>query len=158
MRLRAARPSDAAACAGVMRAAVRGLARGTVPARTLAAWSSLPALYHLWAMTVGGERYLVAEHGGRVIAYAALHGDELSAAFVHPRHAGRGLGTALVRRLVARARRAGARRVLALAAPGAIGFYAALGFRPGRTVRVPLPGGLAIRAVRMSLPGAVRAP
>jgi len=133
-----------------MRAAVLGLARGTVPAATLAAWASLPALYHLWAMTAGGESYLVAERGGRVVAYAALHGAELSAAFVHPRHAGRGVGAALVRRLVARARRAGAARIVAIAAPGATGFYAALGFRPGRTVRVPLPDGHVIHATRMT--------
>ncbi|MFT3913591.1 MAG: GNAT family N-acetyltransferase [Anaeromyxobacteraceae bacterium] len=149
MKLRRGTLADAPACARVMRAAILGLARGTVPARTLAAWSSLPPLYHRWAMSVGGERYLVAEHRGRVVAYAALHGRELSACFVHPRHARRGLGARLVRTLLARARRAGHASVVALAAPGAVPFYEALGFRYGPAVRVPLPGGVAVRAVKL---------
>jgi hypothetical protein len=57
-----------------MRAAIRRLAAGTCTPRQLAAWSSLPALYHAWAMTAGGEAYLVAERAGRVVGYAARRG------------------------------------------------------------------------------------
>ena len=153
LRVRRARPADARAIAAVMRASIRTLARGALPARQIAAWSSLPPLYHLWAMTAGGERYLVAEQAGRMAGYGALRGGELTAVFVRPREARRGVGTALVSALERAARRGGARTMTVLAAPPALAFYAALGFRGTRAVRVPLPGGVALeaRALRKSL-------
>jgi GNAT superfamily N-acetyltransferase len=148
-RIRAARLSDVAAIARVMRAAVRVLAAGTCTARQLAAWSSLPPLYHAWAMSAGGEAYLVAERGGRVVAYAARRGAEITAAFVAPPHARQGLASALLARLERQASRAGARSVTVRAAPGAVPFYAALGYRGTRRVRVPLPGGAALPSALM---------
>ncbi|MFY3744960.1 GNAT family N-acetyltransferase [Anaeromyxobacter sp. Red801] len=135
-----------------MRAAVRGVAAGALPARLRAAWGSLPPLYHLWAMSAGGERYLVAERGGRVAGYAAWRGAELTAVFVRPSAAGRGVGAALVAAVERRARRAGVPALRVLAAGPAIGFYARLGFRPGRAARAPLPGGLALPARWMRRP------
>jgi GNAT superfamily N-acetyltransferase len=132
-----------------MRAAIRGLAAETCTARQLAAWSSLPPLYHAWAMTAGGEEYVVAERSGRVVAYAARRDREITAAFVAPAHARHGLASALVGRLERHAWRAGARSLFVRAAPGAIPFYAALGYRGTRRVRVPLPGGEALPAVQM---------
>ena len=136
-----------------MSAAVRGRVRARLPAATVAAWSSLPPLYHRWAMTpgAGGETYLLALRGGRVAGYAALRGGELSALFVHPRHAGRGLGTALVGRAARLARRRGKTALTVGAAAGAEGFYVRIGFSAGRRVRVPLPGGQTLPARRMSL-------
>jgi len=148
---RRGRPADAAAVARVMSAAVRGRVRARLPARTLQTWASLPPLYHRWAMTAGGETYLVAERTGQMAGYAAVRGAELTALFVHPRFAGRSLGAALVERARRLARRRGVRTLHAAAAPGALPFYAGLGFRPGRAVRVPLPGGRVLRAVRVHL-------
>lgn len=148
-RLRAARPADAAAIAGVMRGAIRTLARDTCTRRQLAAWSSLPALYHAWAMTAGGEVYLVAEERGRLVAYAARRGREVTAVFVRPVRARTGLGATLVARLERGAAREGARSVFVRAAPGAVAFYAAVGYRAWRRIRVPLPGGVALPAVWM---------
>ena len=51
-----------------------------------------------------------------------------------------------------RARRAGVPALRVLAAGPAIGFYARLGFRPGRAARAPLPGGLALPARWMRRP------
>ncbi len=148
VRIRYARPGEAAAIARVMRAAVLGQ-RGRYPARTLQAWSRLPALYHRWAMSAGGERYLVAARGDRLVGYAAWRGEELTALFVRPGEAGRGLGARLLARLEAEATAGGARRLTMVAAPGVVDFYAARGWRPGRKVRSPLPGGGALPAQRM---------
>jgi GNAT superfamily N-acetyltransferase len=134
-----------------MRAAIRALPPGIHPARTLAAWSSLPPLYHRWAMGPGGEVYLVAARAGRVLGYAALRDDELTAVFVRPRAQGAGVGRTLVRAAAARARRAGARSLRVLAARAAVDFYAALGFRGAARTRVPLPGRVALDSVRMRL-------
>ncbi|ACL63482.1 GCN5-related N-acetyltransferase [Anaeromyxobacter dehalogenans 2CP-1] len=135
-----------------MRAAVRGVPAGALPDRLRAAWASLPPLYHLWAMSAGGERYLVAERGGRVAGYAAWRGAELTAVFVRPSAAGRGVGAALVAAVERRARNDGFRALRVLAAAPAIGFYARLGFRPGRAARAPLPGGLGLPARWMRKP------
>jgi N-acetylglutamate synthase-like GNAT family acetyltransferase len=150
VRIRRARVADAPAIARVMRVAARG-ARGAYPARTLAAWGSLPALYHAWAMTAGGETYLVAEQAGRALGYAGLRGGEVTALFVRPSAARRGVASALLARIEALARRRGARRLVVDAARSGVAFYRARGFTGGRTVRVPLPGG-ALGAVRMTKP------
>jgi GNAT superfamily N-acetyltransferase len=132
-----------------MRAAVRALPPGAPPERERAAWASLPPLYHRWAMGPGAEVYLVAERSGRLLGYAALRRDELTAVFVRPRAQGAGVGRALVETAAARARRDGVRRLRVVAARPAAGFYAALGFRGAARVRVPLPGGFALDAIRM---------
>jgi GNAT superfamily N-acetyltransferase len=132
-----------------MRAAVRGVAPGTYPPRALAAWAALPALYHAWAMTAGGEEILVAEVDGRVAGYAGLRGGELTALFVAPPAARRGVATALLRRVEALARRRGVAALRVDAALSGVAFYRARGFAGARRVQVPLPGGAALDAVRM---------
>jgi putative acetyltransferase len=132
-----------------MRAAILALGQGSGAPRQLAAWASLPALYHRWAMTAGGEDYVVAEERGRVVGYAARRGREVTAVFVAPSRARRGLGAALLARVERDAVRAGARSLFARAALGAVPFYAARGYRRARGIRVPLPGGAALAAAMM---------
>lgn len=149
VRIRRARLPDAAAIAAVMRTSVRGLARNAHGPREIALWSSLPPLYHAWAMTAGGEVYLVAERRARIVAYAALRGREVTAVFVRPAHAGRGIGLALLGAVERLARRRGVRGLFARAALGAVGFYERAGYRRARALRVPLFGGASLRAVRV---------
>jgi GNAT superfamily N-acetyltransferase len=73
----------------------------------------------------------------------------VTALFVRPCEAGRGLGARLLARIEAEARAAGARRLTVVAARGAVPFYAAHGWQVGRPVGSPLPGGGALPAVRM---------
>jgi putative acetyltransferase len=152
LRIRRGRLSDAGAVSRVMRASIRGLARGTYGARAIARWSSLPPLYHAWAMTAGGETYLVAERGGRLEGYAALRRGEVTAVFVLPGAAGRGIGLALLRAVERLARRRGVRALVARAARGAVGFYERAGFRRGGRAQVPLPGGHRLEAVLVRKP------
>ena len=149
VRIRRARLADAGALAAAMRAAVRGVPAGAYPARTLAAWASLPPLYHAWAMSEGGETVLVAERGGRIVGYAGLRGPELTALFVRPSAARRGVATVLLARIEALARRRGVERLRVAAARSGVAFYRARGFMGGRMVRVPLPGS-ALEALRLS--------
>lgn len=144
IRVRAARLADARAIARVMRAAIRGLAREAYSPARLRAWSSLPPLYHAWAMTAGGEAYVVAEGAGGVVGYAARRGGEVTAVFVAPRAARRGVGGALLARVERDARRRGVGRLVVRAARSAVAFYEAAGFAGDRPVAVPLPGGLTL--------------
>src|SRR5512138_3070476 len=132
-----------------MRAAIRALPARHHPPPELAAWASLPPLYHRWAMGPGGESYLLAVRGGRLLGYAARRGAELTAAFVRPGAQGKGVGRALVRAAATAAAREGHRSLHVLAARAAADFYAALGFHAGARVRAPLPGDLSLDAVRM---------
>jgi GNAT superfamily N-acetyltransferase len=147
VRVRKARLGDAAAMSAVMRASIRTLARGAYAARALAAWSSLPPLYHAWAMTAGGETCFAAERARRVVGYAALRGSEVTAVFVRPAAARRGVGAALLARVEREARRRGERALFTKAALSGAAFYRARGFAGERRVRVPLPGGGALAAV-----------
>ncbi len=149
LRIRPGTPADARACAAVMRAAVRALPAVLHPPRALEAWASLPPLYHRWAMGPGGESYLVAERGRRILGYAARRGGEVTAVFVRPGVQRQGVGRALVEAIRASAGRDGHRSLRVLAARAAVGFYAALGFRAVARTRAPLPGGLSLAAVRM---------
>ncbi len=160
VRIRAGRLADAPAVARVMRAAVRWLPPSACTPRQRAAWSSLPALYHRWAMGPGGERYLVAESGGRVVGYAAYRAPpaprgagalstELTAVFVLPAAGGAGLGRRLVAAVERRARRAGVRAIEVVAARPAVGFYLALGYVRLKSLSAPLPGGQRLPAASM---------
>ncbi|MCM2332803.1 MAG: GNAT family N-acetyltransferase, partial [Anaeromyxobacteraceae bacterium] len=80
--------------ARVMRAAALAQA-DRYPTGLAEAWGALPALYHRWAMTAGGESRVVATAGGRILGFAGWRGREVTALFVHPRAAGRGLGARL---------------------------------------------------------------
>lgn len=161
VRIRPGRLADALSIARVMRAAVRGLPPSACTPRQRAAWSGLPALYHRWAMGPGGERYVVAERGGRVLGYAAYRtrrvasrdagtpAAELTAVFVLPAAGGAGLGRRLVGAVERRARRSDARAMEVVAARPAIGFYAALGYVRLKAISAPLPGGVRLPAARM---------
>jgi len=150
VRLREARLSDAAEIARVMRAAIRRLARGAYTPRQIGAWSSLPAIYHAWAMTAGGEEYVVAEEeDGTIVGYAARRRRELTAVFVAPSQARSGIGTRLLRRVEDEARRDGVSSLLVRAALGAVPFYETMGYRGSRRTRVPLPGRAFLTALTM---------
>ena len=84
---------------------------------------------------------LVAEAGGKIVGFAEgrvrrmLDGSltgYVDTVAVDPAHRGRGLGKALLARLINELRASGVTRVVLVAAPAAIGFYARLGFRPVR--------------------------
>jgi len=144
VRIRPARLDDAAALARVMRAAIRGLARGAYPPRLLAAWARLPPVYHRWAMTAGGETLLVAVRGDRVVGYVGVRGAEVTALFVYPGVARRGIAARLLGRVEREAARRGVRRVTVRAARSGEAFYAARGYLPVRRISVPLPGGASL--------------
>lgn len=65
------------------------------------------------------------------------------------RHVRRGIGRALMLRVMEDARAAGVQRLECLATRTAVPFYAALGFAPGGPVTVTLRPGIAFPAVRM---------
>lgn len=75
---------------------------------------------------------------------------KIRAFFVHPAHARRGIGAALLERCEAEARAHGFRRFELMATLPGVRLYAARGYLPGEPIHWPLPNGLTIEFVPMS--------
>lgn len=75
---------------------------------------------------------------------------KIRAFFVDPAAARRGIGTALLERCEAEARRHGFRRTEMMATLPGVRLYEARGYVPGARVHFPLPSGLSIDFVPMS--------
>lgn len=147
--LRRARIADAPALARIRRASIRGLARDAYTPAQLAAWSRLGPAYDRWALGPGGEVAFLAERAGRAVGFAALTEGEVTAVFVRPAVARSGIGAALLARVEAEARRRGEAALFLDASLNAAPFYRAQGYRGAARVRVPLPDGAWLPALRL---------
>ncbi len=157
--IRPAQPGDAAAVSALLRASHAELLAPFYPAAMLAA--ALPALARANPALLACGTWYVAEADGALLGCGgwtlappgrrrAWRLDEAHARHfaTDPRWARRGIGSALLRRSLAVARAAGARRMWADASLAAVDFYAAHGFVPLRRLVVPM-GGVPLPAVRM---------
>jgi GNAT superfamily N-acetyltransferase len=103
----------------------------------------------------GGERFFVAEAGGRVVGFASWQEGELLALYVHPDAQGRGVGSRLLDACLKDAAAEGAAITGLKAAVGADQFYARRGFvavGQGGTLK----NGVVIQDTRMVRPLAER--
>jgi GNAT superfamily N-acetyltransferase len=75
---------------------------------------------------------------------------KIRAFFVHPAHARRGIGSALLERCESEARSRGFRRLELMATLPGVRLYRARGYLPGEPIDWPVPGNLTIRFVPMS--------
>lgn len=94
---------------------------------------------------------VVAEEDDRIVAYAALDGEngEVDAVFVEPQQHGRGIAMALMRRLEALAAGRGLNRLFLSASLNAVAFYERAGFASLREELYPHRSGIAIGSVYM---------
>lgn len=147
---RTATHADLNPCWEVRTRALRTGCIGHYPAATIellcasAAPDSMPRLFD-----AGGA--LVAEEDGRIVGYAVLdgHSGEVDAVFVEPEQGGRGIATALMRRLEALAARRGLNRLFLSASLNAVAFYERAGFASVREELYPHRSGIAIGSVFM---------
>ena len=110
-------------------------------------WDELSNLYRVAPLgdkppdalktVMGNSRYKCFVYDGtELVGAGRVLADGLDCAYiadvaVHPEHQGRGLGRAIIRRLVARAD--GHKKIILYANPGREGFYRKLGFLPMNT-------------------------
>ncbi|WP_255989609.1 GNAT family N-acetyltransferase [Chitinolyticbacter albus] len=108
LTLRQAREGDAATLRQVLHASVHGLASRDYTPEQCAAWA--PADYDTtaWAQRLAGLTTWVAERNGMVAGFASLRDDGyVDFLYVAPAHAGCGVGSALMRAVLERAKEQG---------------------------------------------------
>lgn len=130
MQVRTATREDRDRVATVHAEAVRGVSPGAYDRRHLDAWDHDrdPGDY---PVEDSSRTLLVAERDGVVVGFGgATHDDpELEALYVHPDHAGRGAGSALLAGLEGRLAARGAGSVRVVASLNAVEFYGDAGYR-----------------------------
>ncbi len=104
--------------------------------------ANVQANLELWLADPAPHCHLKAVQGGQLVGVVLVKAHwNLCSLFVEPDRQGRGIGRALVEAALDACRRQPVPQPVRLnAAPGAVGFYRTLGFRP-TTARRPLPEG-----------------
>ena len=155
--VREAEPGDVQAIATVHAASVRGLAASHYDGEQIASWSdssaddfSLPdeGVQVVVAETAGSDG---SEAGGEVAGFGAidLESGEVRAVYVHPDHAGEGVGSAILGKLEGRARVEGLADLHLAASLNAVPFYERHGWASiGPTVH-EIDDGVELEAVKM---------
>ncbi|MDM4769302.1 GNAT family N-acetyltransferase [Solimonas sp. SE-A11] len=106
MLIRAYRPGEEAALREVFRSSVHQRARRNYSAEQLDAWAPLEYDQDWWNNRIRGNRPFVAEIDGRIAGYADLQDSGyIDQFFVAGGHTGHGVGSALMRHLLAEATR-----------------------------------------------------
>ncbi|MCC7275884.1 MAG: GNAT family N-acetyltransferase [Alphaproteobacteria bacterium] len=145
LRLRRARPRDASAASALVR---RAKAHWGYGAAFMAHFA--PSMAIRPAALARGRCWIVAA-GRHPVGYAGRRGRRLEDLFVAPEAMGRGVGSALLRAVVADAVRAGLRFLVLDADPHAAGFYRRHGGRRVGWSPSPWPGDPARRLPRFRL-------
>lgn len=155
MDIRDARPEDADAIRAVHTQAVERLCSADYSAAEISGWVGARAVRGGWSTK--GTR-VVATEGGAVVGFAALVEDEIHAVYVHPEHARRGVGSALLEHLETAAAACDVRALHLSSSLTAVPFYTAHGYQRVCDSTHTLRSGVVIRCVEMvkELPGGSR--
>src|ERR1700722_620921 len=98
--IRAGTPGDAPFIQRLHEESIRGLGPRCYSRAQVESWASgLRLERYGWAMTQGGERFLLAEPetgGGRRASFCSFGGDRIIGLYTHPHWAGRGVAGALL--------------------------------------------------------------
>jgi putative acetyltransferase len=162
--VRRARPADVGSIAAVHAASVRGLAADSYDDRQIASWSDSEAAD--FSIPPEGVHVVVAEShcagdparaddpdapDGGVVGFGAvdLQSGEVRAVYVHPDHAGEGVGSAILRELEGRARDEGLADLHLTASLTAVPFYERHGWESTEPTAYELEEGVELEAVEM---------
>lgn len=134
--IRPAEPADAQAICGVHVAAI-GAVDGPYDDEQVLAWASYPTPDR-YPVEDAGSPLFVAEADDEVVGFAELDPTEATVdkVYVHPDHAGRGVGRALLERVESAATERGLEELSVVASLNAVPFYEAVGYeRVGETTK-----------------------
>ena len=152
-RLRRALVSDREAIRDLHTSSIRTLCRDFYSAEQIEAWSGFlkPESYRL-ILEDTGRHVWVAEVSGALAGFGQLNpvSRELEALYVHPDHAGRGIGRALLSHLEGLARKAGVASLRLTATLNAVPFYERSGWVVASRGMHTHPSGLALACAFMT--------
>ncbi len=128
--IRHAIASDAAAIWAVRMAAIQSISTQYYTEAQLKAWCAERTVAS-YLQPIREKIVLVALFRGNVMGYAQLDPKlgEVQALYVHPKHGGRGIGTALLQALTDQAQARGIVELHLESSLNAVGFYAKAGYR-----------------------------
>lgn len=137
-RVRPATPEDASAILDLHVAAIRAFGPEAYDDPQVAAWAEKDGGPERYPIEEDGHHLVVAVRDESVVAYGHLveSDDEVRAVYVHPDHAGRGVGSTVLARLEDRARSRGSPRLELWSSKNAVGFYEWMGYRPVEEVEI----------------------
>ncbi|HMO09512.1 MAG TPA: GNAT family N-acetyltransferase [Paracoccaceae bacterium] len=153
LSLRVARPADLSAVDSLLARSYPRLLAADYPPSVLV--TAVPRLVRAGpALLASGRFYVVEDAAGRVLGaggWSAVQGEgaEVRHVATDPEHLRRGIGAAILDRVIAAVAADGRRWLDCLSTRGAVPFYAAQGFRMVGPVEVPLAPGIVFPAVRM---------
>lgn len=152
MLIRPYRPDDALALLQVFRAAVRTTAAGDYSAEQIDAWAPAEIdaqLRERWIERMRAIGPFVAEVDGAIAGYADVQADGyIDHFYVAPAYGGRGVGAALMARLIATARARGLQRLESDVSRTAQAFFTRFGFEVVAQQR-PVVRGVEVPNARM---------
>ena len=124
----------------------------------LESWAGgLKAERYVWAMTHGGETFLVADipnGGGALAGFCSYYANRIHGLYIHPVWTGRGLASAMLKRAEAAIRAAGAERICLSASLVGRDLYERRGYAVLHRRDWKTRGGLMIEAYDMEKPAA----
>lgn len=128
--IRPATPDDAPAILDLHVASIRAFGPDAYDETQVAAWAEKDGGSDRYPIEADGHHLVVAERDGRAVGYGHLVPDssEVRAVYVHPDHAGRGVGATLHERLESAARDRGLGRLRLWSSLNAVGFYERMGY------------------------------
>lgn len=153
-RFRGGRADDAPALWALRTRCVRELCRSHYPDAVIARWSASPPPPRYPGLIAEGGCVVADDVQGRLLGYGilVLQDNEVDALFVAPEQAGKGLGQAVLQRLLALADPQ--RDVLLSASLNAVAFYRRAGFLDEGEQAYLHPSGITLEARRMRRPAA----
>ncbi|KAF1016307.1 MAG: putative N-acetyltransferase YafP [Stenotrophomonas maltophilia] len=139
-------------CGPCARGACAGLCSSHYAREVITPWSASPPPVQYARLLDEGGCVVAEDDSGALLGFGVLdaRGNEMDALFVDPDHGGRGIGQALMQRLLAMADPA--REVVLSASLNAVPFYQRQGFIALREEAYPHPSGVALASVSMHRP------
>ncbi|MGH8306766.1 MAG: GNAT family N-acetyltransferase [Gammaproteobacteria bacterium] len=132
-------------------ASVRMLCASTYTSEEINSWSSNPDAERYVRQMDEGRLFLLAVDGATAFGFGALDiaKQEIASLFVHPGHAGHGIGAELLRALETMAAHQGLREITVHSSLNARHFYEKYGYGKGELEKFQLWSGLQINAIRL---------
>ncbi len=148
--IRSATPEDAAQITPVHVASIRTLCAKDYSQEQIDAWAGWKSPEKYRRAMEAGEVFFVAECSKNVVGFASLLGDEVRAVYVHPDHAGEGVGSKLLDAVEAEARLAGVATLRLTSTLTSVGFYESRGYQRGEPTLHPTTGGILLECVHFT--------